>query len=132
MVVEIPEGEGKGEKGSVEIGVIIPGMVGPAVEIKGFEKSKNERGNEEFKVDVRNSSAIHLVPKGRVVIKDKYGNEVEQVELKLKAERILPQSVGRMTGEIRKKLIPGEYTASAEIDYGGKDRAASKLSFIVK
>jgi len=72
------------------------------------------------------------VPKGRVVIKDKYGNEVEQVELKLKAERILPQSVGRMTGEIRKKLIPGEYTASAEIDYGGKDRAASKLSFIIK
>lgn len=132
LVVEIPEGEGKGEKGFVEIGVIIPGMVEPAVEIKGFEKSKNEKGNEEFKVDVRNSSAIHLVPKGRVVIKDKYGNEVEQVELKLKAERILPQTVGRMTGEIRKKLIPAEYMANVEIDYGGKERAASKLSFVVK
>lgn len=132
LVVEIPEGEGKGEKGFVEIGVIIPGMVEPAVEIKGFDKSKNERGNEEFKVDVRNSSAIPLVPKGRVVIKDKYGNEVEQVELKLKAKAILPQSVGRMTGEIRKKLIPAEYTAIAEIDYGGKERATSKLSFVVK
>jgi len=83
-------------------------------------------------VDVRNSSAISLVPKGRVIIKDIYNNEVEQVELKLKAERILPQSEGKMTGEIRKKLIPAEYTAIAEIDYGGKERATSKLSFIVK
>ena len=72
------------------------------------------------------------MPKGRVVIKDIYGNEVEQVELKLKAERILPQIEGRMTGEPRKKLIPGEYTANVEVDYGGKERATSKLSFIVK
>ena len=37
-----------------------------------------------------------------------------------------------MTGEIRKKLIPGEYTANVEIDYGGKERAISRLSFVVK
>jgi hypothetical protein len=127
------EGEaGHIEKDFVEIGVIVPGKVEPSVEIKGFKKSKNDRGAEEFAVDVKNSSAISLVPKGRVVIKDIYGNEVEQIELKLKARTILPQTEGRMTGELKKKLIPGEYTANAEIDYGGKERAISKLSFIVK
>ena len=129
----LSEGEaGHIEKDFVEIGVIVPGKVEPVIEIKSFEKSKNDKGAEEFVVDVKNSCAISLVPKGRVVIKDIYGNEVEQVELKLKAERILPQSEGRMTGEIRKKLIPGEYTANVEIDYGGKERAISRLSFVVK
>lgn len=83
-------------------------------------------------MDAKNSSAIHLMPKGRVVIKDAYNNEIEQVELKPKVRAILPHSEGRMTGEIKKKLIPGEYTADAEIDYGGKERATSKLSFVVK
>ncbi|PIV41156.1 MAG: hypothetical protein COS27_10565, partial [Nitrospirae bacterium CG02_land_8_20_14_3_00_41_53] len=120
------------EKDFVEIGVIVPGKVEPVIEIKRFERFKNEKGVEEFVLNVKNSSSIHLIPKGRVIIKDIYGNEVEQVELKLKARAILPQIEGRMTGEPRKKLIPGEYTANVEVDYGGKERATSKLSFIVK
>lgn len=124
--------EGRIEKDFVEVVVIVPGKVEPAVEIKRFERMKKDTGPEEFVVDTKNISAIHLIPKGRVVIKDMYGNEVEQVELKLKAKAILPQIEGRMTGEIRKKLIPGEYSANVEIDYGGKERATSKLSFVVK
>ncbi|MEW6675935.1 MAG: hypothetical protein AB1348_08060, partial [Nitrospirota bacterium] len=129
VVVEESKGEAKN---FVEIGVIVPGRVEPVIEIKRFERVRKDIGAEEFVLDVKNSCAMHLVPKGRVVIKDIYNNEVEQVELKLKARAILPQTVGRMTGEIKKKLIPGEYTANVEIDYGGKERATSKLSFVIK
>jgi hypothetical protein len=32
---------------------------------------------------------------------------------------------------MRKKLIPGEYMAIAEIDYGGKERATLKINFTI-
>ena len=120
------------EKDSVEVSVIVPGKVEPTAEIKKFERAKKDIGPEEFIVDVKNISAIHIVPKGRVVIKDIYRNKVEQIELKLKVRAILPQTEGRMTGEIKKKLIPGEYTANVEIDYGGKERVISKINFVIE
>lgn len=133
VVVEVGDKAGNIEKDFVEVAVIVPGKVEPALEIKRFERMKEDKGGtKEFVVDVKNSSAIHLTPKGRVVIRDIHGNEVEQIELKLKGRAILPQTDGRMTGEPRRRLIPGEYTANAEIDYGGKERATSRLNFVIK
>jgi hypothetical protein len=132
VVVEVVDKAGRLQKDFVEVAVIVPGKVEPALEIKRFERMKEDKGTKEFVVDVKNSSAIHLMPKGRVVIRDMHGNEVEQIELELKGRAILPQTDGRMTGEPRRRLIPGEYTANVEIDYGGKERATSRLNFIIK
>jgi hypothetical protein len=119
------------EMSLVEVTTIIPGEVKPAAEISKFEQVKNKGGNSAFTLDVKNTSAIHLVPKGRIIVKDIYNHDVEQPELKLAARAVLPQTVGRMTATIGRKLIPGEYVAIAEIDYGGQEKAISKITFTV-
>jgi len=124
----------------VEVAAIIPGEVEPAAEITKFEqvngkemknKGGNNTGNPEFALDVKNNGLMHLVPKGRIKIKDIYNHDVEEVELVLLARAILPQTIGKMTAVLQRKLIPGEYVAFAEVDYGGKERATSKITFTI-
>ncbi|MEW5801442.1 MAG: hypothetical protein AB1847_04980 [bacterium] len=118
-----------GEKGRMEVGVILPGKVEPAFEVKCLKRLEKDKGFGELVAEVRNNGPVHVIPKGRVIIKDVYDNKVDEVELNLIVRALLPYSEGRMRGEIKKKLIPGEYIAIAEIDYGGKEKATSKITF---
>ncbi|MEW6378677.1 MAG: DUF916 domain-containing protein [bacterium] len=120
------------EKKQVEVITAIPGQVESTAEVATFKRSNGTGGKAEFALELRNKSPLHLVPKGRVIIRDMYNHEVEQIDLKLEARAILPQTTGRMTATTGRKLIPGKYLALAETDYGGKEKATAKINFTVK
>ena len=53
----------------------LPRLLQEAHSVKSFERSRNEKGTEEFIVDAKNTSAIHIAPKGRVVSKTEKTSE---------------------------------------------------------
>ncbi|MFA5354978.1 MAG: hypothetical protein WC291_12170 [Thermodesulfovibrionales bacterium] len=125
------EAQGSTAKELVEVSVLIPGKTDPSCTADGLERTAG-KDRAGFGVMVKNSSPIALAPKARVVIRDANNNEVESIELKLKAKELLPRTEARMAGEGRKKLVPGSYTAIAEVEYGGKEKAQTKKAFTVK
>jgi len=123
---------GQAERGIVEVVAIVPGQIEPAAEIVNFKHLTQSEGNLEFLLEVKNSGLSHLEPKGRIMVKDIYNHDAGQIEMKLLSPIILPKTVARMRGVLGKKLTAGEYVAIAEVDYGGKEAARSKITFTVK
>ncbi|MCL6584384.1 MAG: hypothetical protein K6U11_12200 [bacterium] len=123
---------GQAEREIVEVAAIVPGQIEPAAEIVNFKHLTQSGGNLEFILEVKNSGLSHLEPKGRIMVKDIYNHDAGQIEMKLLSPLILPKTVARMRGVLGKKLSAGEYVATAEVDYGGKEAARSKITFMVK
>ena len=120
--------EGPEEKNWVMVMAKIPGEVKPEVEIINFECSKKEIGNQEFFLEIQNKGPIEIRPEGQVVIRDMYNNKVVEGPLKLETKVLLPHTGGAMTAVIRKKLIPGEYSAKAALGYGEGTTAEIKFT----
>ena len=123
-------GEAKNSS-KIDVVLIMPGEENRLAGIKEFLYEPEAGKKQQLEVTLLNKGNIHLTPKCEVVISDIYRNLVEKVDLKSEDKIIVPECSGRMSGVVKRKLVPGEYTAVATVDYGGDEKATANLKFKV-
>jgi hypothetical protein len=130
-----PGGGGVGIKTrfGVSIYVTIKGTEAVEANIEKLDVAKYGGENSDnyginFGVTVGNIGNVHIRPKGRVVIEDKEGSRIKEVDI-LHGLPVLPQGK-RTFAAIWKRgvLPPGEYKGEATISYGELYGLKDKIS----
>lgn len=89
----------------------------------------------QFTQRVKNSGTIHLQPKGKVTVKDTFGNVIATVNVNLESSNVLPDQVRKFTSRLDSSVIGnrvmfGRYTADLTMNYGTKNQTiTSSTSF---
>lgn len=97
--------------------VTIPGDINQKASVQSFSAPKfSEFGPIDFKATVKNSSDIHIQPKGAITVKNLFGREVDK--LQLTETNIFPYTTRDFTNTLNKKWLFGRYRANFEAYYG--------------
>lgn len=113
--------------------VIVPGASEMEGTITGFEPSLTEDGKPSgFTMAFNNTGNVHVRPTGVIMVKDYMGDVLHEQFLEKDVPSILPGN-SRQLKEVYngEKLLPGEYTATVVIDYGGETDARADCKFTI-
>ena len=106
-----------GQKTGTLIYFIVPGKINLSALISQFRTDKfNEYGPINFDIAVKNSSDIHLSPKGKITIKDFLGQTVSTVPVEM--PNVFPETVRKITAQWKQKWGYGRYEATLDLVYG--------------
>jgi hypothetical protein len=82
----------------------------------------------DFIVRFQNNGNVYVVPYGLIQIYDPLGNKVAQGPFNISSLDALPESIRRYdvsTNDYQKILLPGIYTAKAELHFGNSNKRVS-------
>lgn len=97
--------------------VTIPGDINQKASVQSFTAPKfSEFGPIDFKATVKNSSDIHIQPKGAITINNWFGREIDK--LQLTETNIFPYTTRDFLNTLNKKWLFGRYKANFEAYYG--------------
>jgi len=97
--------------------VTIPGDITQKASVQSFTAPKfSEFGPIDFKATVKNSSDIHIQPKGAITVNNWFGREIDK--LKLNETNIFPYTTRDFSNTLDKKWLFGRYQANFEAYYG--------------
>ncbi len=97
--------------------VTIPGYINQKASVQSFTAPKfSEFGPIDFKATVKNSSDIHIQPKGAITIKNWFGKEIDK--LQLTEINIFPYTTRDFANTLNKKWLFGRYHANFGAYYG--------------
>jgi len=97
--------------------VTIPGDINQKASVQSFTAPKfSEFGPIDFKATVKNSSDIHIQPKGAITVKNWFGREIDK--LQLTEINIFPYTTRDFANTLNKKWLFGRYRANFEAYYG--------------
>jgi len=97
--------------------VTIDGDVIQDASVKSFTAPKlSEFGPINFKATVKNSSDIHIQPRGAITINNWFGKEIDK--LQLSETNIFPYTTRDYLNTLNKKWLFGRYKANFEAYYG--------------
>ena len=123
----------------------VNGHIVENLQTHSFTVSSSGNGNSSFFQNdpfvfnevLQNTGNEHVIPTGRLTLKDMFGHTVVQMYINQNQGNVLPGSMRKFTEQINKvdmgnKLFFGRYSASFNISYGSPAKHLSgKLSFIV-
>jgi len=97
--------------------VTIPGDITQKASVQSFSAPRfSEFGPIDFKATVKNSSDIHILPKGAITVNNWFGREVDK--LQLSETNIFPYTTRDFSNTLNKKWLFGRYKANLEAYYG--------------
>ncbi|MCL4367512.1 DUF916 domain-containing protein [Patescibacteria group bacterium] len=96
---------------------IVKGQITEAASITSLTiPSFQSFGPVPISLNVKNSGNVHILPAGKVTIRDVFGRVVTEVPIK--PLTVLPQTERELTSSWEQKLILGKFTAQANLVYG--------------
>lgn len=98
---------------------------------KGGKGSIFEKGPIDLVERIRNSGNVHVKPKGEVIVKNVFGQEVAKLVVNENGGNVLPDSVRKFEQEFSKDVMFGRYSATAEINIGEGEVISQTISFWV-
>ena len=97
--------------------VTVPGDINQEASVKSFTAPKfSEFGPIDFKATVKNTSDVHILPKGAITVKNLFGKEIDK--LQLIETNIFPYTTRDFSNTLNKKWLFGRYHANFEAYYG--------------
>ena len=97
--------------------ITIPGSITQKASVQSFTAPKfSEFGPIDFKSTVKNSSDIHIQPKGAITVNNWFGKEIDK--LQLSETNIFPYTTRDFANTLNKKWLFGRYRANFEAYYG--------------
>lgn len=111
--------------------VRIQGEVQEQMFIQQFQAPRFlEFGPVQFSLKLRNEGNVHVKTQGLVNVTDMFGNRV--TDIVVKPTNIFPDAVRILTPSLDKKILFGQYKATAILYYGEKNETlVSTTSFLV-
>ncbi len=123
----------------------VNGHIVEGLKTHSFTVSSNGHGNSGFFQNdpfvfnevFQNTGNEHVIPTGKITLKDMFGHTVIQMYINQTQGNVLPGSMRKFTEQVNKldvgnKRFFGRYTASYNITYGSPSKSLSgQLSFIV-
>jgi len=128
----------EGSAGTILL-LTIPGalsIMSEITEVKVSQAKKDE--SVSFIISFKNNGNVHVIPKGKVVIKSSAGTKeqlsqrIGEVEFDEIMGAVLPQEIRHLTATYPEKLSAGKYSAEITIDYGGDNPTTAQHNFIVR
>lgn len=108
--------------------VTVPGDINQKATIQSFSAPKfSEFGPINFKSTVKNSSDIHIQPKGAIIVKNFFGKETARLDLK--ETNIFPYTSRNFENTLNKKWLFGRYKATLNAVYGSAGGIISATIF---
>ncbi len=97
--------------------VTIPGDINQKASVQSFTAPKfSEFGPIDFKATVKNSSDIHIQPKGSITVNNWFGREIDK--LQISETNIFPNTTRDFANTLNKKWLFGRYRAYLGAEYG--------------
>ena len=97
--------------------ITIPGDINQKASVQSFTAPKfSEFGPIDFMATVKNSSDIHIQPKGAITVNNWFGREIDK--LQLTETNIFPYTTRDFANTLNKKWLFGRYRANFEAYYG--------------
>ena len=97
--------------------ITVPGDINQEASVKSFTAPRfSEFGPIDFKATVKNTSDIHILPKGAITVKNWFGREIDK--LQLIETNIFPYTTRDFSNTLNKKWLFGRYKANFEAYYG--------------
>ena len=97
--------------------VTIPGDITQKASVQSFSAPRfSEFGPIDFKATVKNSSDIHIQPKGTITVNNWFGHEIDK--LQLAETNIFPYTTRDFSNTLNKKWLFGRYRAYLGAEYG--------------
>ncbi len=84
-----------------------------------------------FSAEVTNGGNVHVITRGTVTLQTADGRTVARFPIGGGRGIILPENTVALRSVLTRGLRPGDYTAKAMIDYGGRRPAVSEISFTI-
>ena len=123
-----PGGVAIAERVASKLYQIVPDTARFAGEIDDVT-AKTDGAGEKYLVAFRNTGNAHVYLNGRVEVK-KDGQTVERIPMT--KDMLVERNGKRLIEASGQRLAPGQYTATAFVDYGGQNLIAGQTTFTVR
>jgi len=98
----------------------------------GKQSSFFETGSVTFVTRIKNEGNIHVKPVGSIELRDMFGGLVSTMPVNGDKSNVLPNSIRRFEGELKKDWMIGRYDANLTLSYGTHGQAITNtISFWV-
>lgn len=122
----------KFQKKYLDVIILTQDKIDTAVDLKNLTILSEDNDKQFVNLELKNISPVHIIPSGKIILKDSKNVEIASIQLKLDNDFLLPETTGMLKGDLKKKLLKGKYFATAEVFYGDKKSLTKDFEVEVK
>lgn len=120
------------QKKYIDLTILTQDKIETAVDLRKVSILNEDNDKQIVNLELKNVSLVHVIPTGKISFRDSKSVEIASIQLKLDGDFLLPESVGILKGDLKKKLVKGKYFATAEVFYGDKKSLTKDFEVEVK
>lgn len=110
----------KSQKKYFGLVVLTQDKIQTGIDLRNVSILNEDNDKQIISLELKNISPIHLTPSGKITLKDSNQIRIASIELKFDGDFLLPETIGILKGDLKKKLVKGKYFLTAEVYYEDK------------
>lgn len=122
----------KSQRKYIDLIILTQDKIETAVDIRSVSILNENNDKQVLNLELKNVSPIHLIPSAKVSLKDNQQIDIASIQLKFDGDFLLPETIGILKGDLKKKITKGKYYGTAEVFYGDKKSVTKNFEIEVR